>query len=93
MGKTSSVYTDENKGKKSISNSSPSYQISYLCFFRNIHIKVDHHTGGKWFIRKPKHRKAIEFVVAPLTLLLVIISIECKFEINEVRENLLNPFP
>ena len=28
-----------------------SHQLAY----KNLNLKVDHHTGGKWFIHDPKH--------------------------------------
>ena len=44
-----------NKGKKSIKNFLSILQNLHTnCHFKNLNLKVDHHTWGKWFIHIPK---------------------------------------
>ena len=32
-------------------------KLSHQLSFKNINLKLDHHTGGKWFIHDPEHHK------------------------------------
>ena len=32
-------------------------KLLYQLTIKSLNLKVDHHTGGKWFIHGPKHRK------------------------------------
>ena len=61
--------------------------VHTICHFKHIHLKLDTHTQGKWPIHGPKHRKENQL----LTLLLIIISLVYKSDINEDHYNLSNP--
>ena len=73
-------------GKKTIENSSPIHQTHTSAMIKNINLKVDHHTGG------PQTTPQRESVVKPGTLLLIILSLVCKCDIQKVYGNLSNPF-
>ena len=52
------MYKNINKGKRSVANLSPLYQIyTPTVILKNINLKVDHHIGGKLFIHSSKHHK------------------------------------
>ena len=54
IGKTWPIYKDNNKSKiKPLHYIKLAHQLS----FRNINLKLDHNTAGKWFIHSPTHLK------------------------------------
>ena len=77
----------------------PPYQ-NYIQTFKNIKLKVDYHTAGKWFIYGQKYACNIrsrwwttylpydgpreESVSKPEPLLLIILSSACESDIKEV---------
>ena len=51
---------------------------------------MDHHSGGKWFIRGSKHRKENRLLMLnPEMLLLMILSLLCESDINEIHGKLI----
>ena len=56
---------------------------------QNLNLKVDHHTGGKSFIRCPIYRKGNRFLSLEHWLLLIILL--CKSDIKEVHANMIYP--
>ena len=50
------------KGKKSVDKSSPMYQTYAPTVIKNLNLKVDDRTGGKWFIHGPKHHRGDELL-------------------------------
>ena len=54
---------------------------------------MDHPSGGKWFIRGSKHRKENRLLMLnPGTLLLMILSVSCESDINEIHGKLIFVF-
>ena len=66
------------------------YQAYTRIFIWNVNLKMDHHTGGKWFIHGPKHFK--ENQMLNLELSQIILSLVCRLGIEEVHGHLSNPF-
>ena len=59
--------------------------------FKNINLRIDHHTRGKWFIQSLKHRK--ENLLSGLEHpLLIILSSVYEYDMKDVQGNLSNPF-
>ena len=54
MAKTSVVYHNMNNSTNSIRHHSS--KLTHLLSFKNMDLKMDHHTGGKWLIHSLKHR-------------------------------------
>ena len=67
---------------------------NYTLSLKNINLKVDHRTGGLWFIHGPKRRKDNQFQSLnphPTPPPLVIRSLVCKSDTKEVVGILSNP--
>ena len=54
IGETWVEYKDINKSQKIVFHH---ITLTRKLVLRNITLKMDHHTGGKWFIHSPKHCK------------------------------------
>ena len=56
-GNILAMHKDNNISWTLIESTSPLCQICLATSVQKINLKLDHHTGGKWFIYSPKHRK------------------------------------
>ena len=77
----------KDNNKKQTSKKIPLHciNLTHQLKFRIISLKLDHHTRGKWFIHGPNHHKQGESISKPETLLLINLSIECKYDIKGVH--------
>ena len=61
-------------------------KLTHQLSFRNVNLKSEHPSGGKWFHPRPQRPQG-ELVTKPETLLLIILSLVCKHDIKEVHGN------
>ena len=62
----------------------PYVKLAHQPSFRNVNLKLDHHTGGKWFIHGPKHRKENKLLSLKHS---DYPDLLCEYDIKEVHGN------
>ena len=86
------MYKDNNKILTSIEIPLHYVKLTHQLSFRNINLKLDNRTRGKWFIHSPKHHEENQLLLKRITLLLIILTSVCKYDIKEVHGNWSNLF-
>ena len=78
------MHEDKNKNQTSMENFPRYVKLTHQLSFRNLNLKLNHHTR---VVHQQPQTPQGESVAKPETLLLIILSIICKYDIKEVHGN------